>query len=420
MATVGAMSVDMFMNNKHYLAGVSAATSATKRMESEISSSIAKINAKQMKSVTNNLLGNFGVIGMFQAGANMATELVKGFNSEAIKGFGDAMGVLGNTLVSAIKALPIAGAFLQLGEEIGKSVFGDAQKEIDKTILAMQKLDAAMKIIQAPNITISSTIASMQSQVTNFGESDKAKERRLFIERIQKEQAAANKQESIQRLGNVPKEFNVTERKVLNGQGQTETFEFKRKNLEYDKQIVEYTARQAVIQKEIADAGNTKINDATIAFDKAAAELQVLEDQKKLNEEMAKLFKDIAEAKKKAAADAAKAIAEQIKQERNLAREQLKQQKANAFNEAIDAYEALTAAENEYDAKVEKIKKDSGNLAGSVGLNTAIGTVKVAAVVDFGVQKQIDLAAQMLKEAKENNEYMQSINASVRAIASIP
>ena len=420
MATVGAMSVDMFMNNKHYLAGVSAATSATKRMESEISSSIAKINAKQMKSVTNNLLGNFGVVGMFQAGANMATELVKGFNSEAIKGFGDAMNVLGNTLVSAIKALPIAGAFLQLGEEIGKSVFGDAQKQIDETILKMQKLDAAMKIIQAPNITINSTLAAMQSKVTNFGESDKEKERRLFIERIQKEQAEANKQESIQRLGNVPKEFNVTERKVLNSQGLTETHAFKKKNLEYDKQMVEYTARQAVIQKEIVDKGKDKINDATIAFDKAAAELQVLEDQKKLNEEMAKLFKDIAEAKKKAAADAAKAIAEQIKQERNQAREQLKQQKANAFNEAIDAYEALTAAENEYDAKVEKIKKDSGNVSSSVGLNTAIGTVKVAAVVDFGVQKQIDLAAQMLKEAKENNEYMQSINASVRAIASIP
>tara|TARA_R110000868_G_scaffold6825_1_gene37902 strand:+ start:2425 stop:3687 length:1263 start_codon:yes stop_codon:yes gene_type:complete len=420
MATVGAMSVDMFMNNKHYLAGVSAATSATKRMESEISSSIAKINAKQMKSVTNNLLGNFGVVGMFQAGANMATELVKGFNSESIKGFGDAMSVLGNTLVSAIKALPIAGAFLQLGEEIGKSVFGDAQKEIDKTILAMQKLDAAMKIIQAPNITINSTLAAMQSKVTNFGESDKEKERRLFIEDIKNKQDAANKQESIQRLGNMPQQFTIEKRQVALQKGGTREVETIIQNLEYEKQIVEYTARQAVIQKEIADKGKDKINDATIAFDKAAAELQVLEDQKKLNEEMAQLFKDIAEAKKKAAADAAKALAEQIKQEKNLAREQLKQQKANAFNEAIDAYEALTAAENEYDAKVEKIKKDSGNLAGSVGLNTAIGTVKVAAVVDFGVQKQIDLAAQMLKEAKENNEYMQSINASVRAIASIP
>lgn len=420
MATVGAMSVDMFMNNKHYLAGVSAATSATKRMESEISSSIAKINAKQMKSVTNNLLGNFGVIGMFQAGANMATELVKGFNSEAIKGFGDAMGVLGNTLVSAIKALPIAGAFLQLGEEIGKSVFGDAQKEIDKTILAMNKLDAAMKIIQAPNITINSTLAAMQSKVTNFGESDKEKERRLFIEDIKNKQAAANKQESIQRLGNIPQQFTIKKTQVALQKGGTKEVETRIENLNYEKQIAEYTARQAVIQKEIVDKGKDKINDATIAFDKAAAELQVLEDQKKLNEEMAQLFKDIAEAKKKAAADAAKAIAEQIKQERNQARERLKQQKANAFNEAIDAYEALTAAENEYDAKVEKIKKDSGNLAGSVGLNTAIGTVKVAAVVDFGVQKQIDLAAQMLKEAKENNEYMQSINASVRAIASIP
>ena len=420
MATVGAMSVDMFMNNKHYLAGVSAATSATKRMESEISSSIAKINAKQMKSVTNNLLGNFGVIGMFQAGANMATELVKGFNSEAIKGFGDAMGVLGNTLISAIKALPIAGAFLQLGEEIGKSVFGDAQKEIDKTILAMQKLDAAMKIIQAPNITINSTLAAMQSKVTNFGESDKEKERRLFIERIKKEQAAANKQESIQRIGNMPQQFTIEKTQVALQKGGTKEVERRIENLNYEKQMVEYTARQAVIQKEIVDKGKDKINDATIAFDKAAAELQVLEDQKKLNEEMAKLFKDIAEAKKKAAADAAKAIAEQIKQERNQARERLKQQKASAFNEAIDAYEALTAAENEYDAKVEKIKKDSGNVSSSVGLNTAIGTVKVAAVVDFGVQKQIDLAAQMLKEAKENNEYMQSINASVRAIASIP
>ena len=189
MATVGAMSVDMFMNNKHYLAGVSAATSATKRMESEISSSIAKINAKQMKSVTNNLLGNFGVIGMFQAGANMATELVKGFNSESIKGFGDAIDMIGNTVVKFIRALPVAGAFLELGEAISKGMFGDAQKEIDKTILAMQKLDAAMKIIQAPNITINSTLAAMQSKVTNFGESDKEKERRLFIERIQKEQA---------------------------------------------------------------------------------------------------------------------------------------------------------------------------------------------------------------------------------------
>ena len=420
MATVGAMSVDMFMNNKHYLAGVSAATSATKRMESEISSSIAKINAKQMKSVTNNLLGNFGVIGMFQAGANMATELVKGFNSEAIKGFGDAMNVLGNTLVSAIKALPIAGAFLQLGEEIGKSVFGDAQKQIDETILKMQKLDAAMKIIQAPNVAINSTIEQMESNIKYFGESDKEKKRRLYLDDIKNKQLEANDQEVERRRGNIPQQFTIEKTQVALQKGGTKEVERRIENLNYEKQMVEYTARQAVIQKEIVDKGKDKINDATIAFDKAAAELQVLEDQKKLNEEMAKLFKDIAEAKKKAAADAAKAIAEQIKQERNQAREQLKQQKANAFNEAIDAYEALTAAENEYDAKVEKIKKDSGNVSSSVGLNTAIGTVKVAAVVDFGVQKQIDLAAQMLKEAKENNEYMQSINASVRAIASIP
>lgn len=420
MATVGAMSVDMFMNNKHYLAGVSAATSATKRMESEISSSIAKINAKQMKSVTNNLLGNFGVVGMFQAGANMATELVKGFNSEAIKGFGDAMSVLGNTLVSAIKALPIAGAFLQLGEEIGKSVFGDAQKEIDETILKMKKLDAAMEVIYKPYRTIESNLNEMRSNVVNFGESDQEKKRRLFIERIQKEQAEAYTQEQFQQRQFEPKEFTTEKVKVSGDQGGTREIEIQKKNLNYKKDMEAFDARMVIAGEELYANQKKQLATALKDYDILDAKLEILERNKKIDEELAQQLKDIAEETKKYYEDQAKAIAEQIKQEKDLARERLKQQKANAFNEAIDAYEALTAAEDEYDAKVEKIKKDTGNVSSTVGLNTAIGTVKVAAVVDFGVQKQIDLAAQILKEAKDNNEYMQSINASVRAIASIP
>lgn len=420
MATVGAMSVDMFMNNKHYLAGVSAATSATKRMESEISSSIAKINAKQMKSVTNNLLGNFGVVGMFQAGANMATELVKGFNSEAIKGFGDAMSVLGNTLVSAIKALPIAGAFLQLGEEIGKSVFGDAQKQIDETILKMKKLDAAMEVINKPYRTIESNLNEMRSNVGNFGESDQEKKRRLFTERIQKEQAAAYTQEQFQQRQFEPKEFTTEKVKVSGDQGGTREIEIQKKNLNYKKDMEAFDARMVIAGEELYANQKKQLATALKDYDILDAKLEILERNKKIDEELAQQLKDIAEETKKYYEDQAKAIAEQIKQEKDLARERLKQQKANAFNDAIDAYEALTAAEDEYDAKVEKIKKDTGNVSSTVGLNTAIGTVKVAAVVDFGVQKQIDLAAQILKEAKDNNEYMQSINASVRAIASIP
>ena len=181
-----------------------------------------------------------------------------------------------------------------------------------------------------------------------------------------------------------------------------------------------FDARMVIAGEELYANQKKQLETALKDYDIIDEKLEILERNKKIDEEHAQQLKDIAEETKKYYEDQAKAIAEQIQQEKNLAREQLKQQKANAFNEAIDAYEALTAAENEYDAKVEKIKKDSGNVSSSVGLNTAIGTVKVAAVVDFGVQKQIDLAAQMLKEAKENNEYMQSINASVRAIASIP
>lgn len=422
MATVGAFVVDMYMNNQHYLAGVKAATSSTKRMESEISASIAKINAKQLKNVANQMLGSLSVVGMFQAGAKMATELVKGFNSEAIKGFGDAMNVLGNTLVSAIRALPIAGAFLQLGEEIGKAVFGDAQKQIDDMIAAMNKLDAALKTIKAPNVTIASTLEAMQSQITNFGESDKAKERRLFIERIKKEQDLANKAEILQRLGNVPKEFNVHKTEVRNPRtGAIENVvETKTKNLDYEKQLLDYKARQLSIGKEIAAAGVEKLTAATVGFDQAAAQYQILVDQKQAQDVLLKQQQEIHEAQKKAAADAAKAIIEQIKHEKDLARERLQQLKVDSLHEAIDAYEALTAAEYEHQEKVANIKKESGRSAGAVGLSTAIGTVKVAAVVDFGVQKQLDLAAQMLKEAKENNEYLQEINDSIRAIASIP
>lgn len=420
MATVGAMSVDMFMNNKHYLAGVTAATSATKRMESEISSSIAKINAKQMKSVTNNLLGNFGVAGMFQAGASMATELVKGFNSESIKGFNDAIGLIGNTLISTIKALPIAGAFLQLGEEIGKSIFGDAQKEIDKTILAMKKLDDSMEIINKPYKTIESVNEEMRSNVRNFGESESEKKRRLYAERIQREQDASYAQETFLQRGFAPKEFTTEKVKVVGDQGSTREIEVQKKNLNYKKDMEAFDERMIKAGEELLANQHKQLDTALKDYDALEEQSETLKRNKKIDEELAQQIKDIAEETKKYNEDQAKAIQEQIKQEKNLARERLQQQKASAFNEAIDAYEALTAAETEYDAKVEKIKNDSGNLASSVGLNTAIGTVKVAAVVDFGVQKQIDLAAQMLKEAKENNEYMQSINTSVRAIASIP
>ena len=420
MATVGAMSVDMFMNNKHYLAGVSAATSATKRMESEISSSISKINAKQMKSVTNNLLGNFGVIGMFQAGANMATELVKGFNSEAIKGFGDAMGVLGNTLVSAIKALPIAGAFLQLGEEIGKSVFGDAQKEIDETILKMKKLDASMEIINKPYYTIESMLGEMRSNVANFAESDQEKKRRLAIERIQKEQAASYTQTQFEQRQFGPKEFTTEKVKVVGDQGGTREIEVQKKNLNYKKDMEAFDARMVIAGEELYANQKKQLESSMKEYDILEAKKEVLERNKKIDEELAQQLKDIAEETKKYYKDQAKAIAEQIQQEENLTRKRLERDKATAINEANDAYEALTAAEDEYAAKVEKIKKDSGNVSSTVGLNTAIGTVKVAAVVDFGVQKQIDLAGQILQEAKDSNELMQIMNNTIQKIASIP
>jgi len=115
----GKMTVDLYANPDPFVQGMKAAENAAKKSGSGIAGSIEKINAKQLKSISGNLLGSIGIIGALDAGAKMANELVKGFKDGTLTGLEDAFVHVGNAFAEFAKNLPIAGA---LGQMIARGI----------------------------------------------------------------------------------------------------------------------------------------------------------------------------------------------------------------------------------------------------------------------------------------------------------
>jgi hypothetical protein len=119
MPITGKMTVDLYANPDPFVQGMKAAENAAKKSGSGIAGSIEKINSKQLKSISGNLLGSIGIIGALDAGAKMANELVKGFKDGTLTGLEDAFVHVGNAFAEFAKNLPIAGA---LGEMIARGI----------------------------------------------------------------------------------------------------------------------------------------------------------------------------------------------------------------------------------------------------------------------------------------------------------
>ena len=91
MPVTGKMTVDLYANPDPFVQGMKAAENAAKKSGHGIAASIEKINAKQMKNLGHEILGGLGVIGMADAGAKMALEMIKGFKDGSEKGLSGAM-----------------------------------------------------------------------------------------------------------------------------------------------------------------------------------------------------------------------------------------------------------------------------------------------------------------------------------------
>ena len=110
MPVTGKMTVDLYANPDPFVQGMKAAENAAKKSGAGIAGHIAKINAKQMKGAVGEVLGGLGTIGLIDAGLNAANELVKGFKDGSIKGFGEAVTAIGQTIATTLEGLPIVGS----------------------------------------------------------------------------------------------------------------------------------------------------------------------------------------------------------------------------------------------------------------------------------------------------------------------
>ena len=142
MTTVrGKMVTDLYANADPFVAGMRAADQAARKSGASISSSIDRINSKEMRNLTRSMLGGLGTIGLVDTGAKMALDLAKGFADGSIKSMADAAQAIGKTLIENLKSIPIAGTFLQIGEVIGNMAFGvdAANKSLKESADQMQR-----------------------------------------------------------------------------------------------------------------------------------------------------------------------------------------------------------------------------------------------------------------------------------------
>jgi hypothetical protein len=172
MAVTGKMTVDLYANPDPFVQGMKAAENAAKKSGSGISSSIEKINAKQLKHLSGQLLGGLGIIGMADAGAKMALEMIKGFKQGSEKGLSGAMEIIGNSLISTIKSIPIAGTFFEIGKSIGEWASGvDAANEsIARSNEQMKRttdIVTKLKALQSP----STALTNQETKNANFEKS---------------------------------------------------------------------------------------------------------------------------------------------------------------------------------------------------------------------------------------------------------
>jgi hypothetical protein len=131
----GKLEVDLYANPDPMVQGFMKGEQAAKRASGSIGESIDKINKKQIKAMTGNLLGGLGIIGAIDAGAKIANDLVKGFQDGSIKGLGGAFEHIGNSLAEFAKNLPAVGA---VGELIARTIVdpltGGTMAQEDKQI----------------------------------------------------------------------------------------------------------------------------------------------------------------------------------------------------------------------------------------------------------------------------------------------
>ena len=368
----GKLEVDLYANPDPMIQGFMKGEQAAKRASGSIGESIDKINNKQLKNIGAGLLGNLGVIGALDAGTKIADEMVKGFQDGSIKGFGGAIESLGATIVKNLENIPIAGA---LGRLIAAGV------------------DAVS----------GGTMSQEGKQQGSRGEYDEKNKAAIEFARIKKIRDDADA-EVIKKDADAK---TAAAKKTADEEGRIRKF--------YDDQ---QKSSLKEVQKIKDDLRHSTMSERDIEIERIQALPQLVQRQKdeaiaaydQLQAEKAKIIaqKESDNAKEKAAKEELDRI-EKIKDAEIEA-------KQDARDEAIKAYEDYQEAQDVFAKTAEELDKKAAGVSATTSVDTAIGSVKIAGASDFSVQKEMDIAESTLKEAKNQSDYLKSIDSALHKL----
>ena len=368
----GKLEVDLYANPDPMIQGFMKGEQAAKRASGSIGESIDKINKKQMKNIGAGLLGNLGILGALDAGTKIADEMVKGFQDGSIKGFSGAIEALGATIVKNLENIPIAGA---LGRLIAAGV------------------DAVS----------GGTMSQENKQIASRGEFDEKNKAAIEFARIKKIRDDADA-EVIKKDADIKA---AAAKKIADEEGRQRKF--------YDDQ---QKSSLKEIQEIKDNLRHATMSERDIEIERIQALPQLVQRQKdeaiaaydQLQAEKAKIIaqKESDNAKEKSAKEELDRI-EKIKDAEIEA-------KQDARDEAIKAYEDYQEAQDVFAKTAEELDKKAAGVSATTSVDTAIGSVKIAGASDFSVQKEMDIAQSTLKEAKNQSDYLKSIDSSLHKL----
>lgn len=421
MATVGSFVVNTYMNNENFMAGVKASQSAAKKMETGIGSSMDKINEKQLGNFAKNMMQGVGVISLAKAGADLALDFMKGFEDGTIKGISGVANKLQMTLEEAIKNLPIAGSFFQMGRIIQEKFTG-AIAEAEKLAAWAKIEDAHNKQVIADVNAIAKAkkdlndIVSKQVQTDMSNDPSRSKAAKDQAEYQQKIVASQKVREDAERkkeldMGNNFDEGKAARRAIADQQ-------------ELNKLMDEYQKRRAnnIAEQEKIDAGANAKDIIDNIKKRGAAELAIghekerflqdMENELQLAVNLGAITKDQMDDALKYYAYVEGVTAARLAQEKKIT-DQIAEQK-NLNDMIAESDQDQLRAQEDYDKTKSGLEEQAANLSSTTGVSSAIGDVKVAGAADFSIEKQLSLAQEALQAANDSVEYLRIIADQVK------
>lgn len=355
MPVTGKMTVDLYANPDPFVQGMKAAENAAKKSGSGIAGSIEKINAKQLKSISGNLLGSIGIIGALDAGAKMANELVKGFKDGTLTGLQDAFVHIGNAFAEFANNLPIAGP---LGEMIARGIVDPLS---------------------------GGTMAQESAQQGSRGEFAKKQKEIAEMDRGRAMRAAGDKEYA----DKIARESAAKQKKLDDEDAKISKFY-------HDQRI----SSEEEILKIKDDLRKASMSERDIEFER-------IQNLKTLPQ----YLKD----EGKAAYDELVALQKKLDLEKEVSKQNKKSQE-DSNKEALDAQEDLAKARQAYAETEAQLNAQAAGTSNVEGLSTAIGSIKVAGSTDFSIEKQMDIAKQQLNAAELHTDILQEIADSLNAM----